>query len=68
MNLRDHVRCQMRLGMVTAMAKVIEFYIPKTFRNPSNVFVEGTVGQSEDFASAPRVRAMGEGLELYGLV
>jgi hypothetical protein len=32
--VRSHL-LRVRLGMVTAMAKVIEFYVPEKFRKPS---------------------------------
>lgn len=36
--LRSH-SLRMRLGMVTGMAKVIEYYIPETFRKKSDKWI-----------------------------
>jgi hypothetical protein len=38
-----------RLGMVIAMAKVIEFYIPKTFRNPTKTTGSAQRGKLIEF-------------------
>ncbi len=37
--LCDHICCELRLGMVTAMAIVIEYYVPEKFRKQSGKWI-----------------------------
>jgi hypothetical protein len=43
----DRVCCEVQLGMVTAMAQMIEFYVPQQFRKPAGK-MESTQAVRED--------------------
>jgi hypothetical protein len=43
----DHICCEVQLGMVTAMAKMTEFYVPEQFRKPTGK-MESTRAVRED--------------------